>query len=90
MLAYRAGGDNDSDCGSARSDSAAYCLRWNIPVSSARGDKKAARRDQQETAVIALTYHAAINLTVISGLGIRQAETLKLGQLNQWATDCTA
>src|SRR5271157_3992701 len=56
-------GNNDPDCGSARSDSAGSWRRWDIPVSSARGDKKTARRDQRETAVVSITYHAAFSLT---------------------------
>ena len=37
-------------------------MRWNIPVSSARGDKTTARRDQSQTAVISITYETPLNL----------------------------
>ena len=62
MLRFRQG-NNDSGLGSARSDSGAYCLRWDIPVSSARGGSETARTDQRQTAVIPITHYTPINLT---------------------------
>ena len=56
-------GNNDSDCGSARSDSTGSWVRWNICVSSADGDRKTARTDQRETPFIRISHLTSVNLT---------------------------